>query len=464
MKLSAFENKSRYDRPLLKLSEDVVCESDSNQTGATCQYLQGFFPGAPRSTRWDERFRIYQGNSWVVFRWFPKSWSFCTMFGCFQTKDTTASPRLKLKIILSLKPSEKGAGFTETLEIVEAPAEGRSVNRGSSRLPFSPCTCLSQRGGTLVQLIYLFIHHLFLQDEDPSSLSTSSLHRWALSHFFMHVRAEVLYVPLCPLQVRLLWFKARGEGGKSGGPRWRKNSIPPALRGTTGGEQQGPVKVRSEMLWDTLQSFYWEAKLRLYFFKGALKVHGNFCTLHGCLLTFALTCVVPKTLETLSLGSRIIKKIKVDFYFLKPLTHNQWQPFQECLFFSNRPLLKTKMLSFKSWFLFVMRCLCVIALRKHWSNTWGMQRIIRAASAPLKAVINGKQFFKVQGDQRRGRGLALLYESMAVSWWAPGSEGEFTFPRANICVCLAPWMGWTNAQRSVLTLGIWDLCSLETVN
>lgn len=33
----------------------------------------------------------------------------------------------------------------------------------------------------------------------------------------------------------------------------------------------------------------------------------------------------------------------------------------------------------------------------------------------FKAVINVKQFFKVQGDQRRGRGLALVYESVVVS-------------------------------------------------
>lgn len=94
--------------------------------------------------------------------------------------------------------------------------------QASSRLPYSPCTCPSQTGGwTLVQVIHpslarLFIH-LYLSSLSPQQPSCTEL-LWApLSMSFMRVRCAVFYVPLCPLQVLLLWFIAGGEEGRSRG-------------------------------------------------------------------------------------------------------------------------------------------------------------------------------------------------------------------------------------------------------
>lgn len=42
---------------------------------------------------------------------------------------------------------------------------------------------------------------------------------------------------------------------------------------------------------------------------------------------------------------------------------------------------------------------------------------------PFKVVINGKRFSEVQGDQRRGRGLDLVYWRASVRRRASGSKG-----------------------------------------
>lgn len=45
----------------------------------------------------------------------------------------------------------------------------------------------------------------------------------------------------------------------------------------------------------------------------------------------------------------------------------------------------------------------------------------------FKVVINAKQLFKVEGDQRCGRGPGLVYERAVVSCRASGSEGGIHF-------------------------------------
>lgn len=97
-------------------------------------------------------------------------------------------------------------------------------------------------------------------------------------------------------------------------------------------------------------------------------------------------------------------------------------------------------------------------LWKKWSN-FCIPPIRSTRDAPVfghvssswKRVINGKSFFKVWGDQRRGRGLASVYECGGQLRDCRDHRREFTFPQSYICLPSPPpqkkKISWTNANR-----------------